>query len=150
MTQGVPLTMILYGIRILLIIIELCTAHPHVTQPWYVDDSVAGGTFKSLHYHMSNFLVRGSQRKYFREPTKSIFVVSPQNLHCEDARIQRMCVRVVTGICYLGGFIGYQESEKLWMLEKLEGWTHSVEVLAGVARHHPKTSYASLQKFLQQ
>ena len=38
-TQGYPLAMISYGIGILPLICELCTAHPHVKQPWYVDDA---------------------------------------------------------------------------------------------------------------
>ena len=43
MTQGDPLEMIEYGIRVLPLIRELWDAHPQVTQPWYADDAGAGG-----------------------------------------------------------------------------------------------------------
>ena len=42
-TQGDPLSMIVYGIGILPLIRELQDAHPQVTQPWYADDARAGG-----------------------------------------------------------------------------------------------------------
>ena len=36
------------------------------------------------------------------------------------------------------------------MQEKVEGWAGSVRILAGVARKHPQSAYAGLQKSLQQ
>ena len=47
-----------------------------------------------------------------------------------------MGVRVVSGICYLGGFIGDPVSEDAWLDEKLKGWRELVEVLEGVALRH--------------
>ena len=47
-TQKFPLTMISFGIGILLLICELRAAHPHVTQKWYVDDAGAGGELSAL------------------------------------------------------------------------------------------------------
>ena len=79
-TQGDPLCMIAYGIKILLIIREICTTHPHVVQPWYADETGAGETFEALHEHMRNLLARGPPRGYFPDPTKSILVISPRNV----------------------------------------------------------------------
>ena len=42
-TQGDPLAMIAYGIRVLPLIQELRDAHPRVTQTGYADDAEAGG-----------------------------------------------------------------------------------------------------------
>ena len=42
-TQRDPLTMITYGIGVLPLIRDLRRAHPCVTQPWYADDTGAGG-----------------------------------------------------------------------------------------------------------
>ena len=61
-----------------------------------------------------------------------------------------MGVRVVTGRLYLRGFIGEKESDKAWLSEKVVGWTHLVEVLAGVAIWHPQKYYDGLQKYLHQ
>ena len=136
-TQGDPLAMITYGIRTLPLICDLRTAHPHTMQPWYADDAVMGGTFEALHDHMRDLLVKVSPWGYLPDLTKSILDVSPRNIHQAYAHLQGMGVRVVTGICYLRIFIGEKESEKSWLAENLEGWTHSVEVMAGVARRHP-------------
>ena len=35
------------------------------------------------------------------------------------------------------------------MAEKVQGWVESVKTLAGVARNHPQSAYAGLQKSLQ-
>ena len=43
-TQVDPLVIITYGLEILPLIGELRTAHPRVTQPFYADDTGAGGT----------------------------------------------------------------------------------------------------------
>ena len=59
-------------------------------------------------------------------------------------------LRVVTGSCYLGGFIVDQAEETVWIEGVFQVWAVSVEVLAGVAHRHPYTSYASLQKSPQQ
>ena len=60
-----------------------------------------------------------------------------------------MGVQGVTGIRYLGGVIGDQDSEKAWLTENVTGWVDSVEVLVGVARQQPHTAYAGLKKSLQ-
>ena len=59
-------------------------------------------------------------------------------------------IQVVTGHHYLGGFIGDRGSEERWLGEKITGWSESVETLAGVSQKHLQSSYAGLQKSLQQ
>ena len=61
-----------------------------------------------------------------------------------------MGMKIVTGVWYLGGFIGYREAEDSWLAEKVQGWTESVKTLLGVARKHPHSAYVVLQKSLQQ
>ena len=61
-----------------------------------------------------------------------------------------MGVKVVTGSRYLGGFIGGRVTEDQWIKAKVEGWAEWVKTLAGVARKHPQSAYAGLQKSLQQ
>ena len=95
-------------------------------------------------------MVRGSLRGYFLDPTKSILVVSPQNVPRAEEYFRGMRVHVVTGSCYLGGFIGDPVTEKAWLDDKVRGWTESVTVLAGVACRHLQIAYADLQKSLLQ
>ena len=65
------------------------------------------------------------------------------------AHFREMGGCVVTGSNYLLGFIGDQESDKVWLNEKVSGWADLVEVLTGVVCRHPQIAYAHLQKFLQ-
>ena len=76
-TQGYPLAMIAYRIRVLPLIRELQDAHPRVTQPWYADEMGAGGEFRHIQEHFQDLQARGPTRGYLPEPTKSILVVAP-------------------------------------------------------------------------
>ena len=82
-------------------------------------------------------MVRGPPCGYFPEPTKNVLVVSPHNfLRAEDL----FCgyrLQIVTGIHYLGVFIGTESYQSWWLGEKIAGWRDLVENLAGVARRHP-------------
>ena len=142
--------MIAYGILILLFILYLCTAHPHVMQPRYADNAVTKWTFDALHHHMTEFLVRGPLRGYLPEPTKRILVVSSRNFQQAEAHFHRMGLYVVTIIRYIGGFISDQESEKRWLADEVEAWTHLVEMFDGVAHRNLQTYYTVLQTSLQQ
>ena len=103
-----------------------------------------------MHDHMRIFLVRGTSQGYFPELTKSILVISLRNVQKSEAHFRWIGVQVVTKSLYPCEFIGDQDSDKDWLAEKVEVWTHLVEVLAGVALRHPQTTYVGLQKSLQQ
>ena len=89
--------MIAYGIGVLLLIRELQNAHSRVTQPWYADDTGAGGTFQQIQEHFWDLQVRGSACGYYPEPTKSILVVSSGNVARAEEHFQGIGIRVVTG-----------------------------------------------------
>ena len=102
--------MIAYGIKVLPLIRVLRTDHPQVSQPWYADDAGAGGKFGAVMAHFRDLQLKGPARGYFPEPTKSILVVSEQNLPRAKDYFRRMGVQVVTGSQYLGGFIRERET----------------------------------------
>ena len=56
----------------------------------------------------------------------------------------------MTGSRYFRGFVGTKASHDRCLVEKVDGWTALVATLSGVARKHPQTPYAGLQKSLQQ
>ena len=97
-TQGDPLAMIAYGIGVLHLIRVLRADHPQVSQPWYADDAGAGGKFGDIMAHFRDLQLKGPARGYFPEPTKSILVVSEQNVPRAKEYFRRMGVQVVTGI----------------------------------------------------
>ena len=150
MTQGDPFATIAYGIGFLPLIRVLRSDHPQVYQPWYADDAGEGGKFRDIMAHFRDLQLKGPAQGYFPNPTKSILVVSEQNVPRAKEYFRGMVVQVVTGIRYLGGYVGEWETEGQWLQEKVEGWAESVRTLAGVAHKHLQSAYAGLQKSLQQ
>ena len=61
-----------------------------------------------------------------------------------------MGIQVVTRSQYLGGFVWERAAEVRWIHQNVEGWAESVRTLAGVACKHLQSTYAGLQKSLQQ
>ena len=84
------------------------------------------------------------------EPTKSILVVSPQNMARSEEFFRGMDMTEITGSRYLGVFIGNREAEATWLDKKLQGWAELVRTLLGVDHKHPQSAYAGLQNSLQQ
>ena len=106
MTQGDTLAMISCGLGILPLIWYLQTAHPGVTHPWYTDDAGAGGTFDGISNHLDNLMVRYPLWGYLPDQTKSILVMSFQNIPQAEALFCGYRLKIVTGIRYMGGFMG--------------------------------------------
>ena len=61
--------------------------------------------------HFRDLQLKGPARGYFPETTKSILVVSEQNVPRAKEQFRGMGVQVVTGSRYLGGFIGERETD---------------------------------------
>ena len=57
---------------------------------------------------------------------------------------------MVTGHRYLGGFLGDVSAEREGLGKKIDGWTESVAILAGVALKHLQSAYAGVKYSLQQ
>jgi hypothetical protein len=148
-TQGDPLSMLVYGIGMLPLACKLKQAIPAVKQPWYADDAGAGGKFENLREYFVKLSESGPPRGYFPEPTKSILIVAEHNVETAKAQFQDLGFQVVTGSRYLGGFIGSRESELEWVREKVEEWTAGVKALAKVAPSCPQTAFCGLQKSYQ-
>ena len=87
---------------------------------------------------------------YFQKLTNIILLVEPRNMAREDDLFRGMGIKVVTGSCYLGGFVGDRAAEDSCISEKVKGWTKSETNLSGVAYKHLHSAYAGLQKSLQQ
>ena len=61
----------------------------------------AGGIFCDIMAHFRDLQLKGPARGYFPEPTKSILVVSEQNVPRAKEYFRGMEVQVVTGSRYL-------------------------------------------------
>ena len=80
--------------------------------------------------HFRGLQLKGPARGYFPDPTKSILVVSEQNLPRATEYFRGMGMQIVMGSRYLGGFVGELGVEQRWVQTKVEGWAESVKTLA--------------------
>jgi len=149
-TQGDPLSMILYGIALLPLAETLKKALPSTTQPWYADDACAMGRAHQLNKFMTLLQRHGPPRGYFPEPRKSIVICRTA---AEQTRLtellQKFEFQFVLGSRYLGGYIGSHDTMADWITPRIDKWCAGVRLLAQAARRYPQSAFAGLTKSLQ-
>ena len=69
-TQGDPLSMILYGIGVLQIIRSLEENHSKLIHLWYKDDAGIGGVINDINNWFQELKLIGPKYGYFPEPKK--------------------------------------------------------------------------------
>jgi hypothetical protein len=136
--QGDPLSMVAYGLSLLslLPLIQLKDEFPKLFQPWYADDPGGGGTFPRIGEYFLRLIP---------SPVKASLQCGNTARNFEDIGFT-----ILTGARYLGGFVGKDLDQTLWVEAQAKKWTDAVGVLAYVAENHPQAAYAGLQKSLQQ
>ena len=95
-TQGDPLSMILYAIGILPLIRSLKDPS-RWTQVWYADDASACGELSNIHEWFDLLLHHGPLYGYFPNPSKCCVVIDPS---CHDHAVQlfsSLGVQIVSG-----------------------------------------------------
>jgi len=58
-------------------------------------------------------------------------------------------LKVCTGHCYLGGFVGDPNKLDSWLLPEIDHWLSGIHQLVQAAWQYPQAAYAALQKSLQ-
>ena len=74
----------------------------------------------------------------------------PWNIPRVEDFFHRYGLEVITGISYLGGFVGVEVAQDRWLEDKVKGQWDSVDIMSGVLVKHPQTAYKSLQNSHQQ
>ena len=67
-TQGDPLSIVLYGITLVPLAEELQTADPEILSPFYADDAAFVGLAQRIAQLLNLLINRGPDRGYFPEP----------------------------------------------------------------------------------
>ncbi len=147
-TQGDPLSMLLYSVAVLPLVHSLIDCDKW-KQNWYADDSSCVGGLMSIKEWFDRLSNRGPAYGYYLQPAKSILVVHPSFVVEADRMFSDLGIRVVTGGRFLGGFIGDDKSVDDYVRKKIDGWVKCVEKMAGVAAHQPQAAYTAMIKSLQ-
>ena len=148
-TQGDPLSMVLYGLSLTPLAMAIRREVPEVVSPWYADDGAMAGKTKDIRPAMQLLMRLGPQRGYYPEPDKSICIsmdAATPNAMTELAEFQ---FQQLDGHRYLGGFVGTPQARDSWLDPQIQQWVQGVEALSKVARRYPQTAYAGLARSLQ-
>ena len=106
-------------------------------QNWYADDSGCASDLKSVLAWLKLLMEEGPKFSYFPEPDKSYLVVHPNQVDEAKLLFAEFKVNVVTGNCFLGGFIGSTADTEVWVHEKVKVWVKSIKSLTKAAEIQP-------------
>ena len=151
-TQGDPLSMVVYGVALVPLAEIIRAADKEVLAPFYADDVGLDGPAGRNAKLMGILVEHGPDFGYFPEPGKSIHVCDDvaDMAAAEEAFAARgLSVNLHDGYRYVGGFIGGQQQETEWVKPKVAAWVEGVRILAGFAGRYPQTAYAGLVMSLQ-
>ena len=147
-TQGDPLSMLMYAIAVLSLIQALAD-HDKWDQNWYADDSVCAAKLTRLREWFDKLTELGPDFGYYPEPRKTILVIEPKDKAEARTLFDDLGVKVVSGQRFLGSFIGDQEGTCEYVEQKVQLWVRCVEKLAKAAESQPQAAQAALTKSLQ-
>ena len=119
---------------------------------FYADDA----TFDSLSQRgaqLLNLLMkRGTDRGYFPNPEKSLFVSDTpgqEEAAWREFEAEGLDLNFISGSRYLGAYLGPQEELEVWVKPQVEAWDHGVRVLGKISQQKPQSAYAGLGVLLQ-
>ena len=150
-TQGCPLSMIIYGITTLPIIRELnhLIKSRSSKQVWYADDANGLGKFSFLEEFSNLLLSYGPARGIVVDFSQSHIIVSERNFDSAKEEFEDKGFKVVLGKRVLGSFIGDADLKQRFMLKKVNEWRDTVQATADMARHCPQHAFTSYQWSVQ-
>jgi hypothetical protein len=151
LSQGDPLSMILYGVALLPLAERLRRAVPEAVIPMYADDAAGVGRFDHSAKCLDFLMEEGPYYGYFPEAEKTRVICSlADEPEARAAFLSRgISVTCSRGERYLGGFVRGEKEKEQWLLKKVEEWARCVKILGHIAKRYPQTAYAGFVTCLQ-
>ena len=124
--------MVLYGITLVPLAEELCTADQGLLSLFYAVDAAFDGPARRSAQLLKLLMRRGPDWGCFPEPDKSLFI---SDTPCQEAAARRefaaegLTLNFVSGSRYLGAYLGPQAELEAWVKPQVEAWAHGVKVL---------------------
>ena len=148
-TQGDPLSMMMYVIAVLPLI-QALVDRDKWDQNWYADDSACSAELPRLREWFDKLCEMGPDFGYYPEPENTVvLLVDSKDEAVADRLFVELGVTVVIGHRFLGGFIGDQEGNDEYEKQKVQKWVQYVENLTKAAESQPQAAHAALTKSLQ-
>ena len=114
----------------------------------YADDSSCAASLLEVCGWFDGLRSLGLDYGYYPQPTKSVLVVTAENVAAAQERFGDLGIRVVTGLHFLGGFIGDKGNIVNYVQTKVEEWVKCVDCLVEAAVIQPQAAYAALSHSL--
>ena len=151
-TQGDPLSMVLYRITLFPLADELRAADSGLLSPLYVDDAAFDGLARRIAHLFNLLMKRGPDWEYFPNPDNSPFILDTpvrEEATRREFAAEGLVLNFVSGSRYLGAYLGPQEELEAWIKPQVEAWAHGVRVLGKISQQHPQLAYAGFGMLLQ-
>ena len=111
-TQGDPLSMVLYGITLVLLEEDLRDADPTILSTFYADDAVFDGLDRQSATQLRLLMDQGPDRGYFPEPAKYLLIAynpEKKELSRQEFEWAGLNLNCVDGSQYMGAYLGPME-----------------------------------------
>ena len=151
-TQGEPLSMVLYGITLVPLEEDLRAADPGIISPFYADDLAFDGLGRRSAQLLKLLMERGPDRGYFPNPAKSLFISDipgQEEVAKQEFAKEGLVLNFISGSWYLRAYLGLWDQLEGWVKPQVESWAHGVRDLGKIALRHPQSDYAGLVMSLQ-
>ena len=115
MTRGKALSLVAYRMGILHLIKKLKSQITNITQPWYAYNAGALGTFARVRSYLNLLKQYDPGQGYYPKPSKSILIMHMYNIKSKKLSVLHNWFKVCMGVCYIGRYIGDDESKCDWL-----------------------------------
>ena len=117
-TQGDPLSMVLYGITLVPPAEDIQAADPGLLSPIYADDAAFDGLARRSAQLLKLSTRWGTDRVYFPDPAKYLFISDTpgqEEAAKREFAVEGLTFNFVSGSRYLGAYLGPQAELEAWV-----------------------------------